>query len=565
MTASELQYREMSSSVLREFYISNCHSPITLKGKRNTLTGEVGELLVPCGKCKHCVETYQNEWVSRCLLETDSHKYCYFITLTYRPFDRDSLLRNSHRCPIDLEEYALSQIHKNTLTLADDYNWNHEFCKRPCVLDKSHLQNYWKRLRQLTYKDGEPVKLRYFECGEYGHTFCAPHYHAIVWSDRPISNSMFCSAWRYVWTIDKKGYFVPYRGHRTPKYNISLGNVQVQNLLESITKGTSKRAFRYVAKYVTKAEYNSSRVERAWDSIEDSVEFVYNSQNQLKYEDYSINPNSEFSRPDAEEGDRSIFAKYYKGFYYTKEQFVKFVRPFHLCSKCPTIGGLYLLQNISRFAAGNLTIGETLGEKRLIFPSYFRRKVKEKLFPLRLASDSVLDPRHIVVTLSEFILFWSSLYHLKCLGILPPNPSSFQLQTILVRAYSSDFASLLFRHSRYFDLSLRCTLEFVSERMAFACYVKERGKPRPQFLMWMELDDFMDLYLGEDADRYYDLLFQFDEQRKRNQEYMQTYISKNPDLFPDFREQAISDLNCAHDNRQTMYHLTHDTAIDYVI
>lgn len=540
MTASELQYREMSSSVLREYYLSNCHSPITIKGKKDSITGEVHDLTVPCGKCPHCVSTLQNEWVTRCLLETDQHKYCYFITLTYRPFDLMSLQRNSKRVPVELEFAALQKIHEETLSLEDADNYHKVFCLRPSVLDKKHMQNYWKRLRS----GGD--KCRFFQCGEYGHHYCAPHYHAIVWSDEPISRSHFQSAWSYAWTIDKDGAFVPYRGQKTKKYNIYLGNVQVQDLKESITKGTSKKAFSYVAKYVTKSEYNTSRVEAAWESLPDEHLITFN-----------------FSKYETE-NPQTFRVKTYKGFNYSKEQFIKLVRPFHVCSKRPSIGGVYLAQNLQRFSQRNFTIGETLGYSGLVFPRYFTRKTKEALYPIRIEEDAIIEPRRLVCPLAEFTGFWRKVYQLECLGLFSSSPTDFELQTLFKRVYSEDCSCLLFRYSRLFDITLRCSLIFVPDRMAFAALERRRGNPRPVFVCWLELQEFYELYIdNERVDAYTQILEGFQHSHDLNEAYLNSYASLNLDLFCEFRESALQQLHDQIDKRQNMYHLTHDTSIDY--
>lgn len=77
----------------------------------------------PCGKCVECKEQYSTEWAFRCMLEASKHEQNCFITLTY-----------------------------------NDANLPKEgVCKRSAQL-------FMKRLR----KSIEPLKVRYFLCGEYG-------------------------------------------------------------------------------------------------------------------------------------------------------------------------------------------------------------------------------------------------------------------------------------------------------------------------------------------------------------------------------------------------------------
>lgn len=91
---------------------------------------------IPCGKCMGCRISRQDEWRTRLVLEGKMHETSSFVTLTYAP----------QHVPSD---YSLS---------------------------KDDLQRWLKRLRARL----EPVRIRYFACGEYGGKNLRPHYHAIV-------------------------------------------------------------------------------------------------------------------------------------------------------------------------------------------------------------------------------------------------------------------------------------------------------------------------------------------------------------------------------------------------
>ncbi len=43
-------------------------------------------------------------------------------------------------------------------------------------LNKKHFQDFMKRLR----KKIEPIRVRYYQCGEYGEKLARPHYHALL-------------------------------------------------------------------------------------------------------------------------------------------------------------------------------------------------------------------------------------------------------------------------------------------------------------------------------------------------------------------------------------------------
>lgn len=93
-------------------------------------------IYVPCGQCVGCRLEYSRQWAMRCVHEFETAgRVGSFITLTYNP---DNL-------PPD------GKVHKD------------------------HVQKFFKRLRK---KFGNGI--RFFACGEYGHNFKRPHYHAII-------------------------------------------------------------------------------------------------------------------------------------------------------------------------------------------------------------------------------------------------------------------------------------------------------------------------------------------------------------------------------------------------
>lgn len=81
-----------------------------------------------CGTCAECMAEKANNWLVRNYYEEKAHEKKCFITLTY--------------------------------------------AKNPKILIKKHLQDFIKRLR----KKLEPIKIRYFGCGEYGTLKGRPHF-----------------------------------------------------------------------------------------------------------------------------------------------------------------------------------------------------------------------------------------------------------------------------------------------------------------------------------------------------------------------------------------------------
>lgn len=90
---------------------------------------------VSCGKCIFCQMSKKRDWKLRCLLESTSHAFNSFVTLTY---DDEHLVSNS--------------------------------------LVKSDLQLFFKRLRKRL---NNSIKFKYFACGEYGEDSLRPHFHIL--------------------------------------------------------------------------------------------------------------------------------------------------------------------------------------------------------------------------------------------------------------------------------------------------------------------------------------------------------------------------------------------------
>lgn len=124
-----------------------CYHPVqawkgekTASGKRKlqfSPTGAVGlPLEIPCGQCIGCRLRRAQDWATRCVHEAQFHDEKCFLTLTYSP---ESL-------PADGS------------------------------VDVAVLQRFIKRLRRAL----DPLRVRYFACGEYGGRTLRPHYHMLL-------------------------------------------------------------------------------------------------------------------------------------------------------------------------------------------------------------------------------------------------------------------------------------------------------------------------------------------------------------------------------------------------
>ena len=96
----------------------------------------------PCGKCAVCLDRKRKDWTFRCTKELKEHKYAHFLTLT----------------------------------ISDDY-YNDQVCN-----NRRHIQLWLKSLRH------QVRPFRYFLVSEYGSKTGRSHYHAIIYTDEPLSS-----------------------------------------------------------------------------------------------------------------------------------------------------------------------------------------------------------------------------------------------------------------------------------------------------------------------------------------------------------------------------------------
>lgn len=114
--------------------------PVKEKGKINIVwrrdqSWRGTEVVLPCGKCVGCRESWSRQWALRCVHEAQLHEENSFLTLTY---DEEHMPKNGS-------------------------------------LDKKHISDFMKRLRKKIN-----LKVKYFYSGEYGPKYDRPHYHLLL-------------------------------------------------------------------------------------------------------------------------------------------------------------------------------------------------------------------------------------------------------------------------------------------------------------------------------------------------------------------------------------------------
>lgn len=340
-----------ADDALQSYIKCHCYHPLKIKTFDSYL-GTFVERQVPCGKCYHCVETKINSWVSRMYAHLEDFKYCYFVTLTYRSFTPAQIQHPYHA-------YIYNYLFDAAWHL-DSYNFNKKLCYTPCLLVKSHYQDFLKRLRKNTgIKD-----ITYFGCGEYGSKFSHPHFHFIIFSHEPISALHFQRAWGLV--LGRSGSEVLPGKNCTHKHFMSFGRIQVDDLVTNGTISTkkvavdgqmydAKKCFAYVCKYIGKRTNNKRRLSLIYNLLNNG-KFYETKNDSLPYSNF--------------------------------DEFVQAFRPFVCCSRGTPIGSLYLKRHIKEMASGVFAPPPLLEAKSYVVPDYFRRKAAEYLFSLRTLSPS---------------------------------------------------------------------------------------------------------------------------------------------------------------------------------
>lgn len=314
---------------LRKYIYGHCVHPKKVRIYDSYSKSYIVRLL-PCGKCLHCRNTHISEWVTRLVSERKYHTYIYYVSLDYAPFK--------------ISDPVALKLARETAACYHNINKNHTYGMHPLVLCKNHLQDFFKRLRKRTN-----LKLQYFSCGEYGmhangRGYGRPHFHNIIFSDSPISQDDFVSAW----TID--GY--------------TIGRVDFCDL-SPVTLGDNNQIniFKYVCKYLQKSSFNFDDLA----TIDFHRAYFRSIATYIKLPDNLFETAQELPIT-----DKQILCEKWS-------EYCKLYSPFVVCSRRPSIGSSYFADNLERFKAQDFRLFG-LPDICSTFPRYFIRRTKESLY-----------------------------------------------------------------------------------------------------------------------------------------------------------------------------------------
>lgn len=193
---------------------TNCLNPVLI----TDIHGD--KRYVPCGRCDACNNIKSLTYTNQCKIESDNHKYCLFVTLTYSNeniplagyyvekggiyfYNVTPRLQGRER-----ESTAPWLARTTTFDLPDNFMWMYRqkfnlpdgMDNYIPVLAPSDVQLFLKRLR-FNIKKRTNEKIRYFAVGEYGPVHFRPHYHLLLWFNTEktskIISSIVSSSWKY--------------------------------------------------------------------------------------------------------------------------------------------------------------------------------------------------------------------------------------------------------------------------------------------------------------------------------------------------------------------------------
>lgn len=399
----------------KNYLVTHCLKPVTLNIYDSYLN-TFRDIRVDCGSCVHCRSRKTNEWVTRMYYHIEDFKYVYFVTLTYNSIYR---LTPTSRYYIDYFRDAFWHY--------DNLNINRRYCWRPCVLVKKHYQDFIKRLR----KYANLSDLTYFACGEHGHSFGAPHFHFILFSNNVITHEDIKRAWSCKIYKDEYGNVCRSRNHdKRNVHTLSFGRTDFHDLVANGSlnnapnpsatlldkKYSAKNCFAYVCKYLNKKECRNSRLQLVFDALQ-----VYKRVEDVE-DKVSDSGFCTFEKPLREvlcvrNTDSHLYTNNIKLFdYYDKkscffgnfrlpvldttccnsEEFQKLrnymfscfkqqFSPFTTMSRGTPIGSLYFASHLDQLLEDKLDPPALLSEG-FVAPRYFRRKLEEYIYGFRARS-----------------------------------------------------------------------------------------------------------------------------------------------------------------------------------
>ncbi len=380
---------------------SSCLYPVSINVTDSL--GHVHKMYVPCGRCIACHDLKRNEWVSRMCLHSLTYKHCYFVTLTYGSYNLYEYVNHPFK-----DDWLMTKPRLSSK------NYNNIPKYMPSLLRQEHLTKFLKRLRiELGFN------ISYCAAGEYGEKYLRPHFHLIIWSDDVITYENIVNAWSYKCYSVSQNDVRSYNGKtsRDKSFQFLIGRVDFHDLVANGTLDydtdcnktnlNSKHVFSYVAKYVCKSNFITSRLKEhilqeynrfdhtPWYDDKQDNENVINSVifRRQFCKDFKIpyEAKTTLIAPFVDDNGKHLITLKHNQKIYEKvnqDEFVKIFAPFFVCSRKQAIGRKYFEQNFDRFQAKCFDL-PTFHSKKLTFPHYFMRLLQNEKYPIYFKKSSL--------------------------------------------------------------------------------------------------------------------------------------------------------------------------------
>lgn len=385
---------------------------------------------VDCGHCVNCQDQKRNDIASRMILHSKAEpwNYVYFVTLTFGSHDLSYF-----------DKHPFKNDWLKTYPVLDSNNSSHRPRWTPSIIVPELAQKFLKRLR----KAHPDTLFSYALCGETGGTYGRPHFHCIIWTTKPISETDFQDAWSYKCYFPdpaNKHIVSTFNGKQKSFFRYRIGHVDFADLvlngtcdfdapLERWSDKSAQHCFSYVAKYIAKGQTLNAiakkRYKAVYDLLDDSIDFGQD----LDYDFVEfVESFKKFVSPDPA---NSVLIKNYlntfsfsapvstlqkvanmpdylidyvkneiykcktcikNGKKYEKVTFPQFLSLFgtyFTFSRKYAIGKNYFLQHKERFVGGNYALNPAQS-KNLTFPAYYYRLLSREKYPVYFHSRTTL-------------------------------------------------------------------------------------------------------------------------------------------------------------------------------
>lgn len=414
---------------------------------RMSETSAYKDIFCDCGRCIRCNDNKRDQMATRMCLHALSYEYVYFVTLTYGSYNL-----------VNFKSHPFLSDWLETFPILSNFNSFGKPRITPTLLIRSHLTKFLKRLRAIL-----GFEISYCGCGEYGSTYCRPHFHLVIYSHQPILKQQVQDAWSVECQRTTDKYFIrPYRGlpdwwlrtlpeekrSKVTKFDFPLyfkmriGDVDFHDLVANGSLNFDGKhpgevdrsafeghdSFTYVAKYLGKDfQYLYASFPH---QLRDRVNYAYDALNGI----WDVNDSfrATYYAKIQQESKKNTNKILFNGFNYevTNFEFQKMVAPFFVSSRRPSIGKLYYLENRSRFASENYSLPKFMG-KTLAFPNYFNRLISYDRYPIRLrkvVSSGISPTKDLLPRLEGYLseLREDSNYYFRVRGYLKNSSCGIQ-------------------------------------------------------------------------------------------------------------------------------------------